>query len=168
MSASPASSTTTPPSSASTSSTRRSRRRATLSRTCRPPPRTGWHQSSAPRRHRRICGWLSSTASTSRSTTARTQLGAGARSGRAATRSSRSRSHNTDERTPMNDEKLTRRERELRHQLEVADERLKQAHRVQGRQGQKIAELRGELARTREEHSKLDRGELRKLENFAE
>jgi chromosome segregation ATPase len=68
----------------------------------------------------------------------------------------------------MNDEKLTRRERELRHQLEVADERLKQAHRVQGRQGQKIAELRGELARTREEHSKLDRGELRKLENFAE
>jgi chromosome segregation ATPase len=65
-------------------------------------------------------------------------------------------------------EKLTRRERQLCYQLELAEDRLKAAHRVQGRQGRTIAELRGELARTREEHSKLDRGELRKLEKFAD
>lgn len=44
--------------------------------------------------------------------------------------------------------------------------RLKQANKTMGRQGQTIANLRGELARVREEHSKIDRGELRRLERF--
>lgn len=47
--------------------------------------------------------------------------------------------------------------RELRY-------RLKQANKTMGKQGQTIANLRGELARLREEHSKIDRGELRRLE----
>lgn len=42
--------------------------------------------------------------------------------------------------------------------------RLKQANKTMGRQGQTIAALRGELARIREEHSKIERGELRRLE----
>lgn len=49
--------------------------------------------------------------------------------------------------------------RELRY-------RLKQANKTMGRQGQTIANLRGELARIREEHSKIERGELRRLERF--
>lgn len=49
--------------------------------------------------------------------------------------------------------------RELRY-------RLKQVNKTMGRQGQTIANLRGELARIREEHSKIDRGELRRLERF--
>lgn len=44
--------------------------------------------------------------------------------------------------------------------------RLKQANKTMGRQGQTIANLRGELARVRAENSKVDRGELRRLENF--
>ena len=44
--------------------------------------------------------------------------------------------------------------------------RLKQANKTMGRQGQTIAALRGELARAREETSKIDRGELRRLERF--
>jgi len=47
--------------------------------------------------------------------------------------------------------------RELRY-------RLKQANKTMGKQGQTIANLRGELARIREENSKIDRGELRRLE----
>ena len=44
--------------------------------------------------------------------------------------------------------------------------RLKQANKTMGRQGQTIANLRGELARVRAENSKIERGELRRLENF--
>lgn len=58
----------------------------------------------------------------------------------------------------MND---THEERELRR-------RLKLTNKTMGRQGQTIAALRGELARLREEHSKIDRGELRRLERFEE
>lgn len=51
-----------------------------------------------------------------------------------------------------------------KHQSRVLKYRLKQANKTMGKQGQTIANLRGELARVREEHSKIDRGELRRLE----
>lgn len=46
--------------------------------------------------------------------------------------------------------------------------RLKQANKTMGKQGQTIANLRGELARIREEHSKIERGELRRLQRYEE
>ena len=52
------------------------------------------------------------------------------------------------------------------HDLRELARRLKLANRVMGRQGATIANLRGELARTREDHSKIERGELRRLERF--
>lgn len=52
------------------------------------------------------------------------------------------------------------------HELRELQHRLKLANRAMGRQGQTIAALRGQLARTREEHSKIERGELRRLERF--
>lgn len=52
------------------------------------------------------------------------------------------------------------------HEVRDLKRRLKIANKTMGRQGQTIAGLRGELARTREEHSKIDRGELRRLERF--
>jgi hypothetical protein len=51
--------------------------------------------------------------------------------------------------------------RELRH-------RLKLANRTMGKQGRTIRSLRGELALVREEHSKIERGDLRRLERFEE
>jgi hypothetical protein len=51
--------------------------------------------------------------------------------------------------------------RELRRQLRLA-------HKTQGKQGQTIAALRGELARVRGDHSKIERGDLRELERFRE
>lgn len=51
-----------------------------------------------------------------------------------------------------------------KHQSRVLKYRLKQANKTMGKQGQTIANLRGELARVREENSKIDRGELRRLE----
>ena len=44
--------------------------------------------------------------------------------------------------------------------------RLRIANKTMGRQGATIANLRGELARLREETSKIDRGELRRLQRF--
>src|SRR4029077_2831885 len=46
--------------------------------------------------------------------------------------------------------------------------RAKLANRIMGKQGQTIANLRGELARVREEHSKLARGERPRLQRFEE
>lgn len=57
-------------------------------------------------------------------------------------------------------------EADEKHRSRVLKFRLKQANKTMGRQGQTIANLRGELARLREEHSKIDRGELRRLERF--
>lgn len=54
------------------------------------------------------------------------------------------------------------------HELREAQYRLKQAHKTMGRQGRAIANLRAELARAREETSKVERGELRRLERFEE
>lgn len=55
---------------------------------------------------------------------------------------------------------------DLKHRSRVLNHRLKQANKTMGRQGATIAALRGELARIREENSKIDRGELRRLERF--
>lgn len=52
------------------------------------------------------------------------------------------------------------------HEVRDLKRRLKIANKTMGRQGQTIAGLRGELARTREENSKIDRGELRRLQRF--
>ena len=52
------------------------------------------------------------------------------------------------------------------HDMRELARRLKLANRVMGRQGHTIAALRGELARTREEISKVKRSELRRLERF--
>jgi hypothetical protein len=54
------------------------------------------------------------------------------------------------------------------HDIRELARRLKLANRTMGRQGVTIANLRGELARTREDHSKIERGELRRLERFEE
>ena len=52
------------------------------------------------------------------------------------------------------------------HEIRELKHRLKRANQTMGRQGQTIHNLRGELALTREEHNKIERGELRRLENF--
>jgi hypothetical protein len=52
------------------------------------------------------------------------------------------------------------------HEVRDLKRRLKIANKTMGKQGQTIANLRGELARIREENSKIDRGELRRLERF--
>lgn len=52
------------------------------------------------------------------------------------------------------------------HEVRDLKRRLKIANKTMGRQGQTIAGLRGELARIREENSKIDRGELRRLQRF--
>lgn len=54
------------------------------------------------------------------------------------------------------------------HEVRDLKRRLAIANKTMGRQGATIANLRGELARIREENSKIDRGELRRLEKFAE
>ena len=54
------------------------------------------------------------------------------------------------------------------HDIRELARRLKLANRTMGKQGVTIANLRGELARTREEHSKIERGDLRRLERFEE
>jgi uncharacterized coiled-coil protein SlyX len=54
------------------------------------------------------------------------------------------------------------------HEVRELRRRLKRANTTMGRQGRTIADLRGQLARVREDHSKLDRGELRRLERFEE
>ena len=54
------------------------------------------------------------------------------------------------------------------HEVRELKYRLRQANRTMGKQGITIAALRGELARTREDHSKIERGELRRLERFEE
>lgn len=54
------------------------------------------------------------------------------------------------------------------HEVRELKYRLSHANRVMGRQGRTIAGLRGELARTREDHTKIERGELRRLERFEE
>jgi hypothetical protein len=51
--------------------------------------------------------------------------------------------------------------RHLKHQLRLANKTM-------GRQGATIYGLRNELARVREENSKLERGELRRLQRFEE
>lgn len=53
------------------------------------------------------------------------------------------------------------------HTIRDLKRRLRIANKTMGRQGQTIAALRGDLARAREETSKIDRGELRRLERFA-
>lgn len=55
---------------------------------------------------------------------------------------------------------------EQSHVVRDLKRRLRIANKTMGRQGQTIAALRGELARAREETSKIDRGELRRLERF--
>jgi hypothetical protein len=52
------------------------------------------------------------------------------------------------------------------HEVRELGFRLKLAHKTMGRQGRTIANLRGELARVREDHDKLNRGELHRLERF--
>jgi hypothetical protein len=52
------------------------------------------------------------------------------------------------------------------HEIRLLQRRLKIANKTMGKQGRTIHELRAELALTREEHNKIDRGELRRLENF--
>lgn len=76
--------------------------------------------------------------------------------------------------------RTTNHERELRRRLrertqltpdeinEINEGLLKIAYRTMGRQGQTIANLRGELARVRGEHSRIERGELRRLQRFEE
>lgn len=54
------------------------------------------------------------------------------------------------------------------HEVRELRRRLRIANKTMGRQGQTIANLRGELARIREENSKIERGELRRLQRFEE
>jgi hypothetical protein len=65
-------------------------------------------------------------------------------------------SNRTQESEPMSD---THEVRELRF-------KVKQLARQSGKQGQTIHQLRAELAEVRELNSKLDRGELRRLQRF--
>jgi hypothetical protein len=46
--------------------------------------------------------------------------------------------------------------------------KLKRANKTMGAQGETIYRLRGELALVREEHSKIERGDLRSLERRVE
>lgn len=50
------------------------------------------------------------------------------------------------------------------HEVRELKYRLAQANKTMGRQGQTIRALRGELAVTRSEHSKIERGDIRRLE----
>ena len=50
------------------------------------------------------------------------------------------------------------------HELRELRFRLKQANRVMGSTGERIHQLRAELAEVRELNSKIDRGDLRRLE----
>ena len=54
------------------------------------------------------------------------------------------------------------------HEMRELKRRLKIANKIMGKMGRTIRDLRGELALTREEHSKIDRGNLRRLERFEE
>jgi hypothetical protein len=54
------------------------------------------------------------------------------------------------------------------HEVRELRRQLKLVHKTMGRQGRTIAALKGELARTREDHTKIERGELRRLERFEE
>lgn len=53
---------------------------------------------------------------------------------------------------------------ETNHVIRTLKRALGQANKNMGKQGETICRLRGELARTREENSKIQRGEIRRLE----
>ena len=53
----------------------------------------------------------------------------------------------------------------LKHSRSDLIEKIKTANKIMGRQGDQIHLLRAELAQVRSESSKIDRGELRRLEH---